>query len=93
VGTQVLPGIIARVMPDGTTWYKQYTHNDLGWVTQTTEQWVDNGNTLYRTHSYTCDANGIDLQTHYSPDTSLVVGYGYDSSHHHLPVRMTNALN
>ena len=92
-GTQILPAVVARVMPDGSTWYEQFTRNDFGLVTQTTEKWDDNGHAFYRSHAFAYDENGVDLLTHYGPDGALVVGYGYDPDHPHVPVRMTNALN
>jgi RHS repeat-associated protein len=96
-GTQVLPAETSTVMPDGTTTYKVTTRNTLGKPTLEIESWADSGGTRrYRTNSYTYSSDGIDLlQQRFDPSgvNRLVVGYGYDGSHPHLPVRITNAVN
>src|SRR5262249_35084814 len=91
-GSQTLPARVARLMPDGSTWFEQYTYNDFGLVTQKTEKWTEAGQDRQRSHTFTYDANGLDLLSHVGPGGVLVVGYGYDPAHPHLAVRMTNAL-
>ena len=43
VGVQVMPSVVARVMPDGSTWcqYSEYLTNGL--PTKAAESWVDSG--------------------------------------------------
>ncbi|MDB6037093.1 MAG: putative repeat protein, partial [Verrucomicrobiales bacterium] len=92
-GTQILPGVIARVQPDGTTWYKYFQRNLWGNVTNEIERWT-NGVGYSRTNRYVYSTDGTDLLYHRGPsdDASHArVGYFYDS--YHQPLRMTNAVN
>jgi len=89
-GSQVLPGVIARVMPDSTTWYQYFTRNTLGQVTQSIEKWVAGGVAQYRTNTYTYAANGIDLVQHVGPD-GAVEQWSYNA--YHQPLYRTNALS
>ncbi|RME94370.1 MAG: hypothetical protein D6766_05990, partial [Verrucomicrobia bacterium] len=41
VGTNSLPSLIARVMPDGTTWWQWFQRNDQGRPTQIVERWIE----------------------------------------------------
>lgn len=96
IGTQVMPSVVARVMPDDTTWYKYWTRNSIGNPTQEIEKWVDNSTTYYRTNSWSYSADGVDVIEHrFGPSggDKLISGFGYDGSHPHLPTSVTNALN
>jgi YD repeat-containing protein len=89
-GSQLLPGVIARVMPDSTTWYQYFTRNSLGEVTQSIEKWVAGGGAQYRTNTYTYAANGMDVVQHVGPD-GAVEQWSYNA--YHQPLYHTNALN
>jgi RHS repeat-associated protein len=94
-GSQVMPSVVAKVMPDGSTWYENFTRNSIGKPTQMIEKWVSGASALYRTNSYTYSSDGIDLlENRFDPSgaNKLVVGYGYNGSYPHQAVRMTNAL-
>lgn len=80
-GTQVFPGVIARVMPDGSTWYQRHQHNSWGIVTNTIEKWHDGGAELYRTNSYFYAANGFDLLLHIGPHGEQVSSNIYNLNH------------
>ena len=56
-GSQVNPAVIARVMPDGSTWYEYQQYNNIGHSTNMIEKWVGDGTTLFRTNSYFYAAN------------------------------------
>ncbi|MGI8967159.1 MAG: hypothetical protein ACR2H1_13880, partial [Limisphaerales bacterium] len=60
-GSQVMPSVVARVMPDGTTWYEYSQRNSVGKTTNVIEKWETGGNTFYRTNSYLYAANNVDL--------------------------------
>jgi len=91
-GSQVLPGVVARLMPDGTTQSTRYERNSIGNITRTIERWSDSAGIQYRTNTFTYAANGIDLLLHVGPDGHREVGYAYDVAHPHQPVRLTNAV-
>jgi RHS repeat-associated protein len=92
-GPQILPSVISRVMPDGTTWYEYHERNEYGHTTNKIEKWTDGGTDYFRTNRFVYAANGIDLLEHWhSHDGGEVreVAYGYNSNHQ--PLTMTNAL-
>ena len=90
-GTEVMPAVEARVMPDGTTWYRNYTRNSLGNPTLMVERWHNGGSYVTRTNTYTYATGGADLLTHVGPDGVLEAGYAYNPGHQVL--RMTNAVS
>lgn len=95
VGSQIQPGVIARVMPDATTWYVWYQRNSAGKVWQEIEKWVEGGQAKYRTNTFSYAQNDIDLLEHrFGPSGGdrLVMAYGYDPDYPHQPVRATNAV-
>ena len=61
VGTQIMPSVIARVMPDGSTWCQSFQLLTNGLPTQAVEQWIDNGVALSRTTSLLYAGNNTDL--------------------------------
>jgi YD repeat-containing protein len=61
IGAQIMPSVIARVMPDGSTWYESFQRLTNGLPTQTLEQWVDNGAVHSRYNSFHYAANNTDL--------------------------------
>lgn len=92
-GTSILPNLIARVMPDGSTGYEWIQRNALGFATARIERWLDTGNTeRFRTNRFVYAANGVDVIAQYGPGDDLEAGFTYDASHPHLPVAATNAV-
>ena len=63
-GSQVWPSVVARVMPDATTWYEYSERNSLGKATNVIEKWVTGGNPFYRTNKFLYATNAIDLLAH-----------------------------
>lgn len=61
VGTQIMPSVIARVMPDGSTWcqYLEYLTNGL--PAKKSEAWIDAGTVHARTNVFVYAANNVDL--------------------------------
>jgi YD repeat-containing protein len=91
-GTQILPAVVARVMPDSSTWYIHYQRDTWGKATNQIEKWVGSAGACYRTNTFVYAANEYDLVRHIGPDAVTVAGYAYDAAHPHLPIRMTNAV-
>jgi YD repeat-containing protein len=60
IGSQIVPSVIARVMPDGTTWYQYYQRLTNGYPTQMVEHWVDGVNE-FRTNTYVYATNNADM--------------------------------
>jgi YD repeat-containing protein len=60
-GTQMLPSVAARVMPDATTWYQYFVRNTNGLPTQLAEVWLSSGTVNTRTNNFVYAANNIDL--------------------------------
>jgi RHS repeat-associated protein len=61
VGVQVMPSVIARVMPDASTWYQYFTRLTNGLPTSVTEVWMGSGTVHSRTNVFVYAANNIDL--------------------------------
>jgi len=89
-GTESYPAVEAQVMPDGTTWYREYTRNSLGKPLSITEHWDDGGTYPSRTETFTYAANGIDLLIHTNALAIAELKLGYDS--YHRVIARTNAL-
>src|SRR2546426_135866 len=62
-GTQHLPLFVARVLPDGTTWFNRTDRNSLGSVTTNIGTYSVGGNTYLRTNLFTYATNDVDLLT------------------------------
>jgi YD repeat-containing protein len=95
-GPQIQPSVVARVLPDGSTWYQYFQRNSWGRATNLIEKWNVGWTGNFRTNRFFYDATGIDLLEHrFGPSGSdkLLAAYVYDPAHPHQPVRMTNALN
>lgn len=60
-GIQVMPSVIARVMPDGTTWYRYFEFLTNGLPTKIAEVWMDSGTVETRTNYFVYASNNIDL--------------------------------
>jgi len=76
-----LPSVIARRLPDGTTWYEYYQRNSLGKPLYLTTTYTLNGTVGTRTKTFTYAANGIDLLTETDFNGNLVHEYTYNSFH------------
>jgi RHS repeat-associated protein len=91
-GSDSQPAQIARVLPDGTTWYTWYQRDDWGRATNV----VDTFSTSFgatpqtRTNVYVYDANEVNLIQQVGP-LGETTSYGYDNNNQLLFV--TNALN
>jgi RHS repeat-associated protein len=90
-GDQILPAVIARVMPDGSTAYQYNQLTSIGKATNVIEKWVSAGSTLYRTNSFGYAANGIDLLT-VTNALGVQVSSNYFNSYHQVLTNY-NALN
>src|SRR6266568_3809009 len=90
-GDQILPAVVARVMPDGSTSYQYNQLSTIGKATNVVEKWVSGGSTLYRTNSYGYAANGIDLLTATNA-LGIRVSSNYFNSYHQVLTNY-NALN
>ena len=89
-GSQIMPSVIARVMPDGSTWYQYFERNSIGRATNVIEKWVADGTAYYRTNKFNYSSDGVDLLTWYGPTNELVSGRSYNSYHEVLTE--TNAV-
>jgi RHS repeat-associated protein len=60
IGTQILPSVMARVLPDGTTAYGYFERLTNGYPTLMAEHWVD-GADRFRTNTFSYASNNIDF--------------------------------
>ena len=90
-GTESYPAVEARVMPDGTTWYRDYTRNSLGKPLSVRERWDDGAGYPSRIETFTYSTDGVDLLTHTNAMGIAELRLGYDASHR--VIARTNALN
>jgi RHS repeat-associated protein len=91
-GTQ-MPSVIARVLPDGDTWYQYFEYNSLGKVTKKVETYTQtDGNVGTRTNTYTYAGNGIDLVLHLGVHGEQVVSNYFGNSYHQVDASY-DALN
>jgi len=91
-GTNSLPSIVARVLPDGTTWHTTYERDVWGHPTNVVETYSTSfgADPLTRTNHYLYDLNEVDLVQAIGPEGQTLWGLFYDNNHHVL--RMTNAV-
>jgi len=90
-GNQSLPAVESRVMPDGSTWYRETARNSLGLPTTVTEKWNVGWTSSTRSRSTQYDANGLDVVRDQDFD-GAVTGFYYAPARPGLPERATNAL-
>jgi len=90
-GTESYPAVEARVMPDGTTWYRDYTRNTLGKPLAVRERWDDGAGYPSRVETFTYSSDGVDLLIHTNALGIAELRLGYDGSHR--VIARTNALN
>jgi RHS repeat-associated protein len=79
-GTNIEPSLIARKLPDGSTWYQAYARNDWGLPTTVTATYGGYYPST-RSYTYTYAGNGQDLTEIRYPGNTLVTSYTYDSAH------------
>ena len=92
-GDHILPGVIARVLPDGSTWYQWKRRNEWGWPTNTVETYTQpDGSIGLRTNTFIYAANGNDLVLYLGPQNEQVVS-NYFGSAYHQPDASYDALN
>ena len=60
-GSTELQSFIARVMPDGSSWYQNFQRNACGWPARIIEGWANALGPQSRTSTYTYAANAVDL--------------------------------
>ncbi|MFN0068767.1 MAG: hypothetical protein ACKVYV_14160, partial [Limisphaerales bacterium] len=91
-GTQNLPSVVARRMPDGTSAFTLYSRNGHGHVTSALKSWVAGGTTYTRTNTFLYAGNGIDLLEHRFGGASgkLLNAFTYNGQHQVLTI--TDAL-
>lgn len=93
-GLQIMPAVIARVMPDTTTWYQWMLLDDHGRVVTNIEKWVSGGTDFYRTNRYVYAGNGTDVLEHYQTHGSTELRVqAWDYNSYHQPLHFTNALS
>ncbi len=80
-GTQILPSLIARKLPDGSTWYRAFQRNGWGHPIRKTETYGTGNPAATRTYTYTYAANGIDLTELYQPGDECLVAFTYNGQH------------
>jgi len=80
-GTQIQPSLIARLLPDGSTWYTAYQRNSYGWQTSETSTYGPAGGVSTRTYSFTYAANDQDVVQRHGPSNELLATYAYNSRH------------
>ena len=60
----VLPSLIARRMPDGTTWSQSFVRNAVGNPLSITERWHNGSGYQTRTQTWTYDTTGMLATSH-----------------------------
>jgi RHS repeat-associated protein len=84
-GTHILPGVIARVLPDGSTWYQWKRNNEWGAATNIVETYTQPDGTIgLRTNQYVHAANGLDLVLQIGPQGEQVVSNYFGNSYHQV---------
>lgn len=90
-GTEILPAVVARVQPDGSTWYQYFGRTGVGIITNEVETYtLTNGVIGTRTNQLVRAANGIDIMQVIGPDNVIQSSYTYNGYHKALTV--TNAV-
>jgi YD repeat-containing protein len=81
IGAQVLPSVIARVMPDGSTWYQYFEYLTNGRPTKAVEAWIDSGTVQTRTNIFVYAANNIDLIASTNALGTRILANSYNAYH------------
>lgn len=80
-GTQIMPLLVARVLPDRTTSFTRTDCNSFGAVTNEVSTYSASGGVALRTNIYTYDDNGIDLITTTNALGVQVSSNAYNANH------------
>ncbi len=88
-GSNALPSLAIKVLPDGTEWYEQYQMDAWGNRTNVIATYTSGANVLTRSNQFVFAANGADLLQAIGPDGITNAAYAYTN---HLVAFMTNAL-
>ena len=86
-GTQIQPSLVARKLPDGSTWYIAYGRNSFGLPTSVTGTYGTGNPASTRTYAYTYAANDQDVVEWRGPSNELLATCGYNARH-----QMTNEV-
>jgi YD repeat-containing protein len=89
VGTNSLPSVVARVLPDGTGWYTAYQRDAWGRATNVTDTYSTDYGATPLTRTRQSVYSGPDLVTVIGPLGETLAGYAYTN---HLLLRATNAV-
>ena len=81
IGTQILPSVIARVMPDGSTSYQYFKRNSHGLATNILEAWVDSGTFHTRSNILVYSTNNVDLLAWTNALGVLAISNVYNAYH------------
>jgi YD repeat-containing protein len=92
-GTQIMPSLVARRLPNGSTWYEAYTRNAWGLPTAITSTYGTANPATTRTHTHVYAANGIDLLEERGPSNQLLRSYTYNARHQVLTARQYAAAS
>ena len=92
IGTSSLPSLVARAIPDGSTWYTWLRRDQSGHATNIVETYSTGYGAwpLTRTNIYIYDANMVNVVQSIGPAGETLAGYAYDSNNQLL--RVTNAV-
>jgi len=80
-GTQIQPSLVARRLPDGSTWYTAYQRNSFSLPTSATSTYGTGNPASTRTYTYTYAANDQDVVQVQGPGNVLLATYGYNTRH------------
>jgi YD repeat-containing protein len=80
-----MPSLVARRLPNNSTWYEAYGRNGYGLVTTVTNTYGTGGTT--RKRSLVRAANGIDLLEERGNSNELLRKYTYNTRHQVLTAR------
>lgn len=80
-GTQLMPTVAARVMPDGTTAYQYFQRLTNGHPTKLVEKWANGNAASFRTNTYSYAANNVDMTLHIGPNSEQVSSNVFNAYH------------
>jgi RHS repeat-associated protein len=83
---QIQPSLMAKVLPNGLTWFEFYQRDSSGHATQITDTYtLANGSVGTRTNYFIYDSTyGLDLMQIRGPAYELLTSYTYNSHHQML---------
>ncbi len=84
-GAHILPGVVARVLPDGSTWYQWLRRDSWGQPTNIVETYTQpDGAIGLRTNQFVYATNGLDLVRHLGPQGEQVVSNYFGNTYHQV---------